>query len=100
MCSSKPFKIFGKNKYEIYFSLLFGCAAFVSVAKRPVGYFDLLFEATFLTFGFLCALNAMLDSKRMNSVERIFAATWFCLIGIWMVYSFFRGFTTTIFADR
>lgn len=79
----KDIKVFQKSKNELYVSILvvvFGALFFMS--NMRYNFYDFIKWVVALLVGFLCALNAVLDHKRMNSVERIASVVWLCIVSV------------------
>lgn len=78
--SSRPLKILGKNRYELYIS--FGLVAFavwLAVQQWDSYVFYVLMLSSFV-LGFVCALNAFLDRARMGHVERFVTIIWYSIL--------------------
>jgi hypothetical protein len=69
-------RLVGKNRYELYLSFVIVGVGFCQSSVLPHGYEDRLLAAGSFVLGFVCALNAVLDSARMNAFERIIGISW------------------------
>jgi hypothetical protein len=76
----KNIRVTGRNKYELYVSYLVVFIGFIQTAHLPQNYRDVLVASSTLLVGLFCALNSLLDIKRMNWLERVIAVPWFALL--------------------
>jgi len=88
-------------KYELWVSILlaFG-AAFGFPISRPRGPAYTIASAVVVTFAWVLGLNAAIDFRRMNLIERIVVIVWFPLITFLAIVILHNAFTTTMWADR
>jgi len=94
------FRIVGKSKIEIYFSFAAALFGFSTLLAMPLSYQDVLLSAGALTIAFLCALNALLDFRRMRLVERMLAAPWFLLLLVCVPPLIWRFAHIRMFSNR
>ncbi len=66
----------------------------------PRDFYDFIKWVVALLIGFLCALNAVLDHKRMNSVERIGAAVWLGLVSMLLLSELIHADDSTVYGGR
>lgn len=93
-------KVLRKNKYELYVSLVVAFVGFMLTAHLPHDYKDALVASCALLISLLCSVNALLDQKRMNSIERIIAVPWFVLLLFLTPFTIWQVAHITMFADR
>ncbi|HEY0076471.1 MAG TPA: hypothetical protein VGB77_20405 [Abditibacteriaceae bacterium] len=80
MKQDKKNKIWGKNKFEFYLSFLIVLFLIIWAPPLPHDLGNGLITSTFLLVAIICALNALLDFKRMNNWERILGVMWFFVL--------------------
>jgi hypothetical protein len=80
MKRTKNLRVAERNKCELYVSLLVVFIGFIQTAHLPQDYRDVLVASCTLLVGLFCALNSLLDIKRMNWLERVIAVPWFVLL--------------------
>jgi hypothetical protein len=88
------------NKWELYISIALPFLTTPYYAVLPRGYQDLLIGTGVFTVAFICALNAVLDWKRMVWPERIIAVPWFCALAIALPIALWNVSQYKVFADR
>jgi hypothetical protein len=89
-----------KRKSELWVSLAVALAGFLLTAHAPKGFVDLLIIAGTQVIALLCALNALLDLKRMLILEGCIVVPWFCFLLYSAPSSFWWAATLKFFADR
>ena len=75
-------------KYELYVSFLIVLLGTFQMLNMPQGFNDYLIFNGSLILGLVCAINAVLDLKRMHPIERIIAIPWCCLLLVATPYFF------------
>jgi peptidoglycan/LPS O-acetylase OafA/YrhL len=81
----KNLRALGKNKYEIYVSFVFVSLSFLLsflLHRESSRYEGSLITTGLSLIGFICAVNAVEDADRMNTIERIMANIWFFIAGV------------------
>jgi len=93
-------KVIRKNKYEIYASFVVVIVGFLLFSTHTsVGFYDVLGGIGTSVVGFFCALNAVQDFERMNSIERLVANTWFFIVSVWAYLNLLSGLLTATFSS-
>jgi len=96
----KNIRVLSPNKYELYISFFVVLIGFMQTAHMPQNYQDFLVISAALLVSLICVINALLDTGRMNWLERIIAVLWFAILmyvtptAIWYIAHI------TSFADR
>jgi TctA family transporter len=76
-------KIIAKNRRELYWSVvLFLIAGFIGYTRfnAPPNPVQLMLFAGFRFAALFCLANALADSNRLHSVERVIAVPWFVIL--------------------
>lgn len=87
-------------KYELYISILLPLLTTPYYAVLPRSYHSSLIGVGVFSLAIVCALNALLDWKRMHWMERIIAVPWFCLLAVCLPLAIWNISHIGVFADR
>ncbi len=85
-----------KDRNQLYVSLVMGVFSFtLSFMGQSPGYYEILLITGSSLIGFFCALNAFVDTERMNSFERAVASLWFFPMAFWAFFHVVSAFFWT-----
>jgi hypothetical protein len=93
-------RIIGRNRYELYLSILVVVIGFFYSAVRPQSFSHVMVSTGSLLIGLVCAINAISDYKRMSIAERIFALAWLVLLMFAVPWALWDTVTTKTFSFR
>jgi hypothetical protein len=80
-------KVLHPSKRELYVSFLLAASLFIWSPSLPHRLSIGLFTASLLIVAIVCAVNGLLDFKRMSHFERVIAVLWFfALFGATSLY--------------
>ncbi|HEX8834009.1 MAG TPA: hypothetical protein VF719_07395 [Abditibacteriaceae bacterium] len=92
--------IIGRNRYELYLSLAVVIIGFCYSAVRPQSFNHVMASIGSLVLGLVCAINAVMDHKRMFAAERVFALMWLVILVFATTWTVWDTVTMETFSPR